>query len=221
MGPGDRALLVRSATELGVEIDSDAVERIASFLELLAEWNKRFGLTGERDPQRLLCRHVVDSLAPVTWLPETGRVVDIGTGGGFPGVVLACARPDLELVLLESRRRPISFLREVIRAVPLPNASALQMRAEDAARDPGLSGRAAVVVSRAIRLPLFLRLAGPLVKPDGSVIAMQTPRTAAAVPPRVGGFQLTERRLYSLPGGEERILLRFLPVRVPSPVLVC
>jgi 16S rRNA (guanine527-N7)-methyltransferase len=210
MAPGDVATLRTSVAQLGVEIDPEAVERIDQFLELLLEWNQRFNLTGERDRELLLRRHVVDSAAPVSWLPRTGLVIDVGSGAGFPGIILGCLRPDLELVLVESRRRPTSFLREVIRAIPLPNARALELRAEDAANDPGLARQAAVVVARAIRLPIFLSLAGPLVSDDGIVIAMQTPRTAANLEPERADLRLQERRAYRLPDGEKRVLLRFV-----------
>jgi 16S rRNA (guanine527-N7)-methyltransferase len=210
MAPADEAVLKASADGLGVAIDGGATNRIGRFLSLLEEWNQRFNLTGEQDPARLLRRHVIDSLAPGIWLPGRGLVVDIGSGAGFPGIILGCVRPDLELVLVESRRRPTSFLREAIRTIPLPAARALELRAEDAAQQPGLATAAAVVVSRAIRLPLFLDLAAPLLSPQGTVIAMQTPRTAASLAPDLGGLLLQDRRSYRLPDGEERVLLRFV-----------
>jgi 16S rRNA (guanine527-N7)-methyltransferase len=206
----DVSVLVGSAAELGTRIGPEAVSRISRFLELLLEWNRRFSLTGEQDPSRLVRLHVVDSIAPVSWLPGAGLVVDVGSGGGFPGIILGCVRPDLDLILIESRRRPVSFLREAIRTVPLPQASALEMRAEEAARDPRISERAAVVVGRAIRLPVFLQLAAGLVSPDGSVIAMQTPRSAGRLDENLAGLRLVERRPYRLPGGAARVLLRFV-----------
>ena len=208
MAPADVATLKTTAVQLGVEIDQDAIARVDRFLGLLLEWNQRFNLTGERDQGALVRRHVVDSAAPIPWLPQRGLIIDVGSGAGFPGIILSCLRPDLELVLIESRRRPTSFLREAIRGIPLPNARALEMRAEDAAREPGVADQAAAVISRAIRLPLFLTLAAPLVSQTGSVIAMQTPRTAANIPD-VEGLALRERRSYCLPDGEERVLLRF------------
>lgn len=215
MAPADEAVLRANAARLGVDIDGEAVDRIGRFLGLLLEWNRRFHLTGERDPGRLLRRHVIDCAAPAPWLPATGPIVDIGTGAGFPGIVLACLRPDLQVVLVESRRRPTSFLREAIRGIPLANARALELRAEEAVREPALTGGAVVVVARAVRLPVLLGLAGPLVRQDGSVIAMQTPRAAVGIGAELLGFSLRERRVYRLPDGEERVLLRFVPMAVP------
>jgi len=138
-------------------------------------------------------------------------VVDVGSGAGFPGIVLGCLRPDLQFVLIESRRRRASFLREAIRAIPLPAARALEMRAEEAAADPEQAGRAAIAISRALRLDVFLGLAAPFLAPDGAAIAMQTPRAAgpASALAAEHGFRLVARHDYVLPGGAARSLFFF------------
>ena len=211
----ETAVLHASAREFGVAVDAAAEARIAGFVGLLALWSERLPLTGEREQDRIVRRHVIDSLAVVPCLPATGRVVDVGSGAGFPGIVLACLRSDLELMLIESRQRPATFLREVIRSLPLPRARVLEMRAEDAAEEPELARKSAAVVSRAIRLESFLRLAAPLVAPGGYVIAMQTPRTAASAGHR-GSLRLAERRHYRLPDGARRCLLLFAPAPAVS-----
>jgi len=190
MAPAEVAILNACAAKLGVDVTRETVGRLGRFLDLLLEWNRRVPVTGERDPERILQQHVIDCLAPGLWLPASGLVIDVGSGAGFPGIILGCLRPDLELVLIEARRRPTSFLREAIRVIPLPAARAVELRAEDAPREPGLGGGADVVVSRALRLPLFLGLAAPLLAPHGSVIAMQTPRSAATVGRDAGGLVL-------------------------------
>jgi 16S rRNA (guanine527-N7)-methyltransferase len=139
-----------------------------------------------------------------------GLVVDVGSGGGFPGIVLGCARPDLPLRLVESRRRPTSFLSEAIRTIPLPEARALEMRGEDAATDPSLAGRAAIVVSRALRLDVLVDLGAPLLAPGGTLIAMQTPSKSSSATDeaeRRSGLALVRTRDYRLPDGERRRLV--------------
>jgi len=158
----------------------------------------------------LVRKHVVDSLAVVPELPPSGIVVDVGSGGGFPGLVLGCARPDLALRLVESRRRPTSFLSEAIRTIPLPEARALEMRGEDAATDRSLAGRAAVVVSRALRLDVLVGLGVPLLAPGGSLIAMQTASKASSAADEAtheSGLELARTRDYRLPDGERRRLM--------------
>src|SRR5439155_19986 len=97
-----------------------------------------------------------------------GLVVDVGSGAGLPGLVLACARPDLELRLVEARRRRASFLREAIRTIPLAHARVLEARAE-AVADAEVIGRAAVVIARAVRVDAFLPLAARLGASEGTV----------------------------------------------------
>jgi 16S rRNA (guanine527-N7)-methyltransferase len=202
--------LRRWASDVGASLDGGAMGRLEKFIALLTLWNRRIRLTGDRDPTLLVSKHVVDSLAVLPEIAASGMVVDIGSGGGFPGIVLGCARPDLPLRLIESRRRPTSFLSEAIRTIPLPDAKALEMRAEDAASDPSLAGRASVVVSRALRLDLLVDVGAPLLAPGGSLIAMQTlsmGSAPAATVERRSGLNLRRTRDYRLPGGEPRRLL--------------
>src|SRR5207253_607068 len=121
-------------------------------------------------------------------------------GAGFPGIVLGCLRPDLEIVLIESRRRRASFLREAIRVIPLTAVRAVEMRAEEAAIDSELAGRARVAIARGLRLDVFLGLAVPLLTPHGTAIAMQTPRTSRLAPVLAAshGLRLAARHDYSL-----------------------
>ena len=213
MTTAEAALLRESSAWFDVKLDRQAFGRVEGFLELLALWNRRVRLTGERDTSAVLRKHVADSFAPASCLPPTGLVVDIGSGAGFPGIILACLRPDLELALVESRRRRVTFLREVIRQVGLPGARAIEARAEDAATDPKLAARADIVVSRAIRLDRFLALAAPFVAPSGTVVAMQTSRSAAGGIAGSSALLPAGRRDYRLPDGASRTLLFFSPRR--------
>ncbi len=204
--------LCQDALDLGVTLAAGTLERIGKFLDLLVLWNRRIRLTGDRDRRLLVRKHVVDSLAVLPELPASGLLLDIGSGGGFPGVVLGCARPDLDLRLVEPRRRPASFLSEAIRTIPLPHAQVVAMRGEDVAAEASLGGRAQVVVSRALRLDLLLGIAVPLLAPAGIIIALQTPSTNEAVTRdrlRQLGLGLLRVRDYRLAGGEARRLLVF------------
>jgi 16S rRNA (guanine527-N7)-methyltransferase len=213
-------LLCQRAAAWGVFLDEQATGKLGRFFDLLTAWNRRIRLTGERDQQRIVAQHGVDSVAAVRYLPATGLTIDVGSGGGFPGIILACARPELELVLLDARRRSVSFLREATRSIPLPRATALHMRAEDAAHDRSLACRAQVVIARGIRLDVFLPLAQPLLAPGGIAIAMQTPRIrdTASVIGQGFGLRLAEVFDYHLAGGEPRSLLVFESTPSHEPV---
>jgi len=211
MTPAERELLEAGAMWFDVELHDAAIDRITRFLILLGIWNTRTRLTAESDPEAVIANHVVDSLAVVPFIPRSGGVVDIGSGAGFPGIVLGSVRPDLRLTLIESRRRRASFLRESVRTIPLPAATVLELRAE-AAAETALAGTAAIVVARAVRLDVFLPLAVPLLGPGGKALAMQTPRTAALASgsaTRSSGLHLSHRHDYTLPSGATRTLLTF------------
>jgi 16S rRNA (guanine527-N7)-methyltransferase len=201
-----------SRSAFGLDLDRDALERIGRFVELLEVWNRSLRLTGERDPEVLLGKHAADSLACAA-LPAPGtRVLDIGTGAGFPGAIIGCARPDVAVTLLDSRERPISFLSEAIRSVPLPYTRAVLMRAEEAAGDPSMAGAFDLITSRAVRLDQFLGLAAPLVAPGGRIVSMQATSTTdahAAAEARKAGLTLLDRRDYELPAGDPRRLVIF------------
>src|SRR5262245_56242460 len=209
MTPAEARIVAVGARDVGVEVGPDAIARLDRFLGLLEVWNRRFHLTGERDRKRLIENHLVDSLAVVPHLPQDGVVVDVGSGAGFPGIILACLRTDLEIVLLESRRKPTSFLRESLRAIPLSRVRVVESRAEDTVADPALAGHAALVTARALRLDAFLPLAAPLLAAGGEAIAMQTPATAraAADAGSAVGLHVVRRHDYRLPGGAGRTLV--------------
>ena len=204
----DEAVVIRAAaSDLGLALDEASLERMLRFSATLALWNRRLRLTGDPDPVHVAEQHIADSLAVVGVLPDAGPVIDIGSGQGFPGIILGCVRPELELVLIESRRRRASFLREAARQIPLPRVQVLEARAESVGEP--FAGRGRMIVGRALRLDLLLSLGSPLLAPDGRAIAMQTERglaNARAVAAR-GGFRVCEERRYALPDGSRRALL--------------
>lgn len=206
-GRDETAVIRAAAAALGLTLDDAALERILRFSATLAIWNRRLRLTGDPDPVRVAEQHVADSLAVTSVLPGSGPVIDIGSGQGFPGIILGCVRPELELVLIESRRRRANFLREAAREIPLPHVQVLEARAESVGRP--LAGRGQMIVARALRLDVLLELARPLLAPDGRVIAMQTERglpAARAIAAR-RHFRIREERRYALPDGVWRTLL--------------
>lgn len=210
--PAEARALRRAAAGLEITLSDEQVERIGRHVDLLDLWNQRLRLTGERDRATLLTKHAVDSMAPLRFLPPAGLVVDIGSGGGFPGLVLGVLRSDLSLLLVESRRRPSSFLAEAIRDLGLANAQVRTARAEELAVDGDVAAQAACVVSRAVRLDAFLPLAKPLLAPDGVVVAFQAGEKGADDVVGVAdanAMEVAERWNYRLSAGERRSLVVF------------
>ena len=117
---GDAAALMDGARALGGELNSTSVTRLMSYTRLLERWNKAFNLVSRKDMDRLVARHLLDSLSVLPWL-EGPRVMDLGTGAGLPGIPLAIARSDLSFALVDRNNRKIRFLTQVIGELKLAN----------------------------------------------------------------------------------------------------
>lgn len=144
--------------------------RLAAYLEVLRRWNRSVNLVASGDLPVLEQRHLADSLALVELVrPDVATVLDLGSGGGFPGVPLAIARPDLGVTLLDTKTKAIAFLRTVRRELSLTNVRVLHTRVEELQPDPPPD----LIVSRAaFPPPELLRHALRLLAPGGRVIVM-------------------------------------------------
>lgn len=142
---------------------------LAEFLALLAKWNETYNLTAVRVPEEMVTRHVMDSLVVLPYI-GTGRVLDVGTGAGLPGVVLAMARPGQPFVLLDSAGKKTRFVEHAVSRLGLANVDVVTARAESHRDTEGFD----VVLSRAFAsLAEFIRLAGHLAREEGRMLAMK------------------------------------------------
>ncbi len=173
---------------LGLSLPANARSRFDLYVAELLRWRARSNLTGFRTPQAIARHGFLDSLACLAALPPGGlRVVDIGSGAGFPGLPLALARPDLEVTLIEASRRRHSFLASTVRTLALHNVRCLHGRAEALARDPGLRGRFDAAFARAVRrLDEAATLACPFLR-EGGIFISQAGALPAA-PPAIPGY---------------------------------
>ncbi|MCD0442081.1 16S rRNA (guanine(527)-N(7))-methyltransferase RsmG [Glycomyces sp. A-F 0318] len=150
--------------------DDERIARAEAYVGLLSTIGIERGLIGPREVPRLWGRHVLGSAVIEELVPEKADVIDVGSGGGLPGIPLAIARPDLWVTLVEPMQRRVDFLTEVVDAIGVPNVEVLRARADEV--DP--RGRADVVVSRAVA-PLA-KLAGwclPLARVGGAMMAVK------------------------------------------------
>ena len=164
----------QGAADLGVPLTDRMTERFADHARLLVTWNRKINLTAITAPEDLAVKHFVDALAPAPMIPRGARVLDVGAGGGFPGIVLKVARPDLTMTLVDAVRKKVSFMQHVIRAQAMEGVLARHIRAEDLAKEPAMAGAFDLVVCRALsNLADFLSLARPLVASGGMAVAMK------------------------------------------------
>jgi 16S rRNA (guanine527-N7)-methyltransferase len=165
------------AAALGVALDDKALHRFAQYAALLLDWNTRMNLTAIREEAGVYVRHFEDSLTLLGALtPAPGaRVLDVGTGAGFPGVPLKIVREDLAVTLLDSLQKRLRFLEELLGALGL-DAALLHLRAEDGGRDPALREGFDLVTSRAVaELPVLAEYCLPYVRVGGRFAAMKGP----------------------------------------------
>lgn len=139
------------AQRMGIALDAQACERFARYYELLVEGNTRMNLTAVLEPGEAVDRHFLDCLAPVAQglLPEGAKVVDVGTGAGFPGLPLLIARPDLKLTLVDALNKRLGFIQGVLDELGL-QAEIVHMRAEDFSRKPEYREQYDIAAARAV-----------------------------------------------------------------------
>ena len=181
--------LVAGLASRGIELEPEDIARLGQFLDLLDEANARFNLTAIRDRAQAWERHIADSLELLPYLAsaqaegERLRIADVGTGGGMPGLVLACVMPGAEFTLIESVGKKARFLADAARTLRLANVQVEQRRAEDLGQDHRTTReRFDAATSRAVaRLPLLLELCLPLVRPGGVMLTIKGEQAAAEV----------------------------------------
>ena len=153
------------------QADETALDRFEIYHRLLAEWNEKMNLTAITDPREVVEKHFADSLAALPYLRPGMRVIDVGTGAGFPGVPLLIMEPNLELTLADSLQKRLTFLDVLLKELGL-KAELVHGRAEDLGQDRRYRERFDIALSRAVAsLPVLLELTTPFVKVGGSAIA--------------------------------------------------
>jgi 16S rRNA (guanine527-N7)-methyltransferase len=166
-------------SELGVPLDASVIARLGDYLARLLAMNEHMNLTAITEPAAAWERHVLDSLTLVPLLAELGagaRLVDVGSGGGLPGIPLALARPDLQVTLVEATQKKAAFLSAVAEALGLSNVSVRAERAEQLAAGELLGTFDAVTARAVARLSLLVPWTVPLAKPGGLVLLVKGQR---------------------------------------------
>jgi len=172
-------MIVTGAETMGVRVSAFQVAQFGAHIRELLLWNRKTNVTAITQPMEVAIKHVVDSLAIAGWIHPESSVLDVGSGGGFPGIPLKILMPSLSVTLIDSSRKKNSFQRHVIRTLGLVNIAAWQTRVEEFSANPdGLIGGNAnafsVIICRAFtNLARFVETAMPLLAPAGRVIAMK------------------------------------------------
>lgn len=166
--------IIDGAQQLSIEIDEPICAAFATHAAELLHWNRKINLTAITDPRDIAIRHFLDSLAPAKFIPDRVRLLDIGSGAGFPGIPLKIVKSSVSVLLIDGTRKKINFLKHVIRSLGLDQSRARHIRAEDLAQHAEFAHTFDVIISRALSdLTSFVKMAAPLLARHGMIMAMK------------------------------------------------
>jgi len=223
------AFCKNSARQLGIRETCRQAGQFALHAAEMMTWNRTINLTAITDPREIAVKHFIDSLALANEIAAGTRLIDIGSGAGFPGVPLKIMMPSLHVTLVDASRKKVNFLKQMIRILKLENIDAIHIRVEDLPGNPAFFRAFDVAVCRAFSsLQRFAGLAAPLIKPDGKMIAMKgknvdseistlmsTEKGRSENPDEFGSGFSAELRAYTLPHVDLR---RFMVIITRRPM---
>ena len=219
----DKNRLEAKCAALGIALTGPMLDALDQYAEILVEYNQKVNLTAITDPEGIEDKHFADSLLLAN-LPETaGKLVDVGTGAGFPGVVAKIFKPELQLTLMEPTGKRVEFLKYVCAQLGLSGVEFAKERAEEAARKVWREQFDVATARGVAALPMLSEYCLPLVKVGGVFLAMKGPGAAeelaesGAALKKLGGkgSGVTE---FHLPGGDVRNIIRIKKISQTPPV---
>lgn len=201
--------LIRIAREIGLTVEKSQAQQFMIYLTQLIEWNKTINLTAIVAPKEIIIKHFVDSLAALvaTSFPEQAVVLDVGSGGGFPGIPLKIMRSDLRVVLIEPVQKKCSFLNSIIGQLKLRGISTFNGTIEQYAKRPAIS-TADMIVLRALKFEAIREYIPALLAAKGRVALY---RTESLQQHEIGdGFHLLGETIFVLPEGSGKRVISVL-----------
>lgn len=164
------------ANEIGILLDEKQINQFYIYMKLLLEWNEKMNLTAITKPEEIILKHFVDSMTISKRIKKDAKVIDVGTGAGFPGIPLKIIREDIEVTLLDSLNKRINFLEEVIQQLGLTKIRAIHSRVEELGKNKKYRENFDCSVSRAVaNLSTLSEYLIPLVMINGCCISMKGP----------------------------------------------
>jgi 16S rRNA (guanine527-N7)-methyltransferase len=193
---------------IGLDLSARQLVALDGYLSLLGKWNQTYNLTAVREAERMVSYHLLDSLTLVPHLQGGTRLLDVGSGGGMPGIPAAIARPDLHVVLLDANHKKTTFLRQAAIELKLPNVEVVTDRVERYQPDTGFDR----ITSRAFAdLAEFVKLTRHLLAQDGQFVAMKGVYPYEEIALLPAGIAVSEVVPVSVPGLDaERHLVRMV-----------
>lgn len=160
--------------KINIEISDKQIEKFFDYMNLLLEWNEKINLTAITEPEDIILKHFVDCATILKYIKDEDKIIDIGTGAGFPGIPLKILNEKLDITLMDSLNKRINFLNEIINKLDLKNIVAIHARAEELARNKEYREKFDIATSRAVaNLSTLSEYMLPFVRKDGMVISMK------------------------------------------------
>ena len=170
--------LIDQANKMEILLNEEQQTKFYKYMELIIDWNKKINLTAITEPGEVINKHFIDSISILKQIESKDKVVDIGTGAGFPGVPIKIANPSIEITLVDSLNKRINFLKEIIKELDLKGIEAVHARAEEFGQSKAYREKYDVVTSRAVaRLNILVEYMLPIVKVGGKCICMKGPES--------------------------------------------
>ena len=197
--------LIDGLSQFDLQLSDEIIQKELVFLDELLRWNQRINLTSITDRAEAIEKHLIDSLLLLPYVQNSSKIMDLGSGGGLPGIPLAIAISSLQVVSIDSVGKKINFQKHLKRLLHLENLQVVQSRAENLDQIPLAEGGYDLVVARAFTsLETLLNYAAPWLKPGGRVIAMKGPGgnselSSAETAVKQSGFTNSEVFSYQLP----------------------
>lgn len=162
------------AKQIEIELTKEQIEKYYNYMNLLLEWNEKINLTAIIEPREIILKHFVDSLTIAKYIKDDEKLIDVGTGAGFPGIPLSIVKENTDIVLLDSLNKRINFLEGVKENLKLENITTIHGRAEEFGKNKNEREKYDIATSRAVApLNILLEYLLPLVKVGGKAICMK------------------------------------------------
>ena len=159
---------------LGVRFSVEQIEQFYKYMNLLIEWNEKMNLTAITEPKEIILKHFIDSITILKYIDDNSKLVDVGTGAGFPGVPLSIMNLTLKITLVDSLNKRLIFLQEVVKELNLKNIEIVHARAEEFGQNKNYREKFDIATSRAVaNLATLSEYLVPLVKIGGKIISMK------------------------------------------------
>lgn len=218
-------ILKATAADYNIEISNDLAKKLEIYAKELKEWNEKINLTAITDDEGIAIKHFLDCLLVSKAAEFSGgmKIIDVGTGAGFPGLVLAAAYPEISVTLLDSTGKKLKAVEAIAQAMGVKNVSIVHSRAEEAGKNPQFREKFDFATARAVaELRVLLEYTLPFVKKGGSFLSLKS----ITAKEEIGGAENSLKLLggsvdalteFNLPGGDSRVIIKVKKISQSSP----